>query len=113
VLLAVVPGSRDRVHLFADALRLGTVNGIGCCGLGFEPQPALSPPELRSLVERQPDGFGIAMALVPQEGEISLRTLVEPSLDSPRHGRILLRNVLQRSGVCSRSMENATNLWPA
>lgn len=83
-LSGVVPGSRDGVHLASDAQRPGKVIRIGCGSLGFEAQRALPPPELRGLVECEPDRFGVAVAFVPQDREILLRALVESSLYQDR-----------------------------
>ena len=51
----VVPRCGDRVHLLADAKRLGDVIGIGRRGLGFQTKSALASPQLRCLVKCQPD----------------------------------------------------------
>src|SRR5829696_2592995 len=56
----------------------------------------LSPPQLRRLVERQPDRLGVTVAFIAQDSKILLGMLVQPSLHGPRHLATVLQIVLRR-----------------
>jgi hypothetical protein len=94
----VFPGGGDRVHLLADAERLCNVIRVGRCGLGFQAKSALPSPVFRGFVEREPDRFGVAVALVSQNREVLLGTLIKSSLYRPRHRRSVPQNVVQLAG---------------